>query len=330
MLRVQRGREMPFEAAVGSPGRPDAVWDLASLTKPLAATTVLMTLAAEGRLSPSDPLARFVPEAAGTDKAALTLASLLDHSAGLPWWRDYARAARRALGPGCGGTPAAREEVLRRVLAEPLTHAPGTKAVYSDLGFMLLDRVIEAAAGVPPDAAFAARVAAPLGLSRTAFRPPPDWDLVPTSRTARLRGLVHDGNARVLGGVAGHAGLFGTAAEVASILAALHAAWAGSRAGPFWPEVVRRFLARSEVPGSTRTLGFDTPSASGSLAGDRHPPRLVGHTGFTGTMFWLDLDSGTSLVLLTNRVLLGAARAPIPRLNDVRRAVCDAVWDAVG
>jgi len=128
VLRVDRGGRALFEAAVGTPGRPDAVYDLASLTKPLAATTVIMSLASDGRLSPSDPLLRFLPEAAGTGKEAFTLASLLDHSSGLPWWKDYAGDLVRAHGPVVAGTNAARAEVVSRVLAEPVQRAPGVAA----------------------------------------------------------------------------------------------------------------------------------------------------------------------------------------------------------
>ena len=331
VLRVDGPEGCLFEAAVGRPGRPDAIYDLASLTKPLATTTCLMTLVAEGRVLVQDPLGKHLLEAIGTDKESLTIASLLDHSSGLPWWQDLARPILRRLGPKAAGSMEAKREVLRMVLSTALTHPPGTKAVYSDLGFILLGFVVERLSRLPLDEAFSKKVAIPLGLAGTFFIriaegiPKPGPGLVPTTR--RARGRVHDTNAYCLGGVAGHAGLFGSAAEVARVLRALHRAYLGHRDGPFDPDVVSLFLTPSRVPGSTRTFGFDTPSQEGSLAGDRHPPRLVGHTGFTGTMFWLDLDSGVSIVLLTNRVRLGA---PIPALNEVRRAVCEAVFDALG
>jgi CubicO group peptidase (beta-lactamase class C family) len=142
-----------------------------------------------------------------------------------------------------------------------------------------------------------------------------------------LRGEVHDDNAFLLGGVAGHAGLFASAADVEAFATATWRAWQGERAGPLDPGVVRAFLAYPPAQGGTHVLGFDTPSATGSSAGSRHPPRLVGHLGFTGASFWLDLDSGVAVVLLTNRVHPTRTNA---RIQAFRPALHDAVWTSLG
>ena len=352
VLLVARGEETLLLEAVGRtalpgtglpalPAAPDTVYDLASLTKPLATTAVLMTLVADGRVRLDDPVGRWVPEVRGTGKEGLTLASLLAHSSGLPMWCPFAADIVTERGQVAAGTRDARAYVARRIGEEPLEYPAGQGCAYSDLGFILLGWVVEAATGSGLDAAFRDRVARPLGLARTFFvrvgvgvaSPPPvprdevaPTEFCPTRRRV-LRGEVHDDNAWALGGVAGHAGLFGTATEVAAIVRAMLAAHLGGADGPFSPEVVRRFLAlESSPPGTTRTLGFDTPSAQGSSAGTRPPPGLVGHLGFTGTSFWADPATGPHVVLLTNRVHPTRANEAI---KDFRPALHDAVWAAL-
>ena len=330
---------LPGLAGPANPVRPDTVFDVASLTKPLATTAVLMTLVAEGRLSVTDTLGDRLPGLAGTDKGAIDLASLLAHSSGMPAWRPFGEDIVRALGEAAAGTEATRAEVARRVAAEALESPPGTSEAYSDLGFMLLGRVVEAAAEARLDEAFASRIAGPLRLARSFFVPieagraeacpVPVEEVAATERCPTrgrvLRGEVHDDNAFVLGGVAPHAGLFSSAADVAREVSAMFDAWAGRR-GVFDPGVVRAFCSARPLPGGTYVPGFDTPSTTGSSAGDRHPPRLVGHLGFTGTSFWLDLDSGTVVVLLTNRVHPTRANEAIKAFRPV---IHDAVWDAL-
>ena len=351
VLRVSRRGRLLFEEAVGrialpeaggpdGPVTPDTVFDLASLTKPLATTTVMMALVARGRLAPDDPVGRWVPDLAGTDKMAIPLSQLLAHVSGLPPWRPFGEWLLREHGPAFAGTPEARSEVLRRIGWATLESARATSCVYSDLGFILLGWALEAAGAAPLDRLFADVVACPLELPRVFFAPvlaglaapfpvPLDQvaatELCPTRRRV-LRGEVHDDNAYLLGGVAGHAGLFGTAAAVDAIVTALHTAWRGGDGGPFDSAVVRRFWTVPRVPGSTRVWGFDTPSPVGSSAGARPPARAVGHLGFTGTSFWLDLDEGVVVTLLTHRVHPSRWTTGI---HAFRPALHDAVWTAL-
>ena len=254
----------------------ETLFDIASLTKPLATVTLTMMALEAGRLALDD---RPRPE--------LTVAQLLAHASGLPAWKP--------LG-------ATRAEVLRAVETEPLESAPGTQSRYSDLGFILLGAAVERALGRPLDEAFAARVARPLGLG-TAYGPRDPAACAPTEGT--LRGVVHDENARALGGVAGHAGLFSTAHDVSRLTHALVAAWNGVRSTVprlVPPARVRQFWSPSGVPGSTWCLGWDRPAPTGSSAGARWPRDGVGHLGFTGCSLWIDPPRGRWVVLLSNRV----------------------------
>ncbi len=348
LLVAQAGRVVLEEAVgftacpgLGIPPRPvgpDTVFDLASLTKPLATAAIAMMLVARGRMGLDATLADCLPAARGSDKAALRIADLLAHGAGLPAWRPYGADLVRARGEAVAGTPATRRAVLSAILREPLESPPGTVAIYSDLGYLLLGLAWEHLGGARLDRLFARWIARPLGLRRTFFipvsrgvvrtPPVPADDFAATERCPTrgrlLHGEVHDDNAFVLGGVAGHAGLFGTAREVWTLLDAM----IGATGTVFDPGVAREFcsLARA-VPGSGRTLAFDTPTPGASSAGTRYPAGLVGHLGFTGTSFWLHPEARTAVVLLTNRV------HPTRDNDEVRAfrpALHDAVWEGLG
>lgn len=348
-LLVARAGRVVLEEAAGStahpglgvsprPVGPDTVFDLASLTKPLAASAIAMVLVARGRLDLDARLGDCLPAARRSDKADLGVADLLAHGAGLPAWRPYGADLVRARGEAVAGTLEARRAVLSAILREPLEQAPGTRAVYSDLGYILLGLACERLAGARLDRLFARWIARPLGLRRTFFvpvwrgvaqdPPVPTHDIAATERCPTrgrvLQGEVHDDNAFVLGGVAGHAGLFGTARDVWTLLDAMTDA-AGT---VFDPGVAREFrsLARA-VPGSGRTLAFDTPAPEASSAGTCCPGGLVGHLGFTGTSFWLHPEARTAVVLLTNRV------HPTRDNDEVRAfrpALHDLIWKALG
>jgi CubicO group peptidase (beta-lactamase class C family) len=223
--------------------------------------------------------------------------------------------------------------------AEAPEAAPGARAVYSDLNFILLDWIIERVTGRPGDAVFSEWLTAALGLESPCFV---DLKSPATAASARrgrtfaatercpwrrrtLVGEVHDDNAYAMGGVSGQAGLFGTIGDVA----ALAEAWLGSflgRSGPFEPRLVRRFWQRSSLPGSTRALGFDTPSPGASQAGSRFGPRTVGHLGFTGTSLWIDPDSDVITVLLTNRVHPTRGNDAIKRFRPVLHERVAELW----
>ncbi len=303
-----------------SPPDERTVYDLASLTKVVALTPLVLDAVTSGRLDLDEPVARRVPEFAGPGKDAVTLRHLLTHSSGLPAWRPLYREAPD------------RDSALALVFATPLDTAPGARERYSDLGLILAGVVIERLEGAPLDVLAARRLAA-LGLHETRFRPPAAWTrrIPPTEldpwRGHVLRGEVHDENAARLDGVAGHAGLFGSARDLLRYgewwLARVGhggpggvAAW--RPAGTRLDSVARAFTARQDlVPGSSRALGWDTPS-EGSSAGPLLANWSFGHTGFTGTSVWVDPSRALVVVLLTNRV---HPTRDNPRVGPLRRAV---------
>jgi serine-type D-Ala-D-Ala carboxypeptidase len=321
--------ELRWEGAAGTVSRepgaaavtPDTVFDLASLTKPLATTLALMVLAARGRLKVDAPLGQVLPAPwLPPDKRPLSLASLLTHRAGLPAWHPFYQEVLAA-------PPPARPGLLARLAAAtPLSHAPDSATLYSDLGFMLLAAVVEEVSDVNLDRFCREAIYRPLGLKTLGFIPlPQSAQTVPATENRipktenRLYaatepglipgrpggGEVHDENAWAAGGVAGHAGLFAPGREVFHLAASLYRAYTGERLGPLAPATVQLFFT---VPsGADRALGFDIPGPDPVLraAGRYFSPHSVGHLGFTGTSFWLDLDSGQMVVLLTNRVHLG-------------------------
>lgn len=334
VLLVSRGREILFHRAygvanlfTGSAVGLDTVFDLASLTKPLATALALMKLTAQGRLTLETPLGFLLPEFAHTEKRAITIAQLLAHQSGYPAYRPYYRALHR-LAPGL------RAACLRRLLvAQPLADTPGRRTIYSDLGYLVLQWVAERVSGRPLDRFLQETVYEPLAVDRLFF---PGRDGVPDGgsvaatefcprRNLLLSGRVHDDNADVVGGVAGHAGLFGTARGVHQVLRRLLDAHRGSAESlALRPDLVRLFCT-PWGPGG-RPPGFDRPEGRGSSAGRHFSAHTVGHLGFTGTSFWMDLERGVIVVLLTNRVHPSRANAAIrtfrPRLHD---AVMEAV-----
>ncbi len=240
----------------------------------------------------------------------------MSHSSGLPAYEPFYRELI-ALEPS-----QRQDDLLAKVLRTPVMARPGAASCYSDLGFMLLTRVLESVYGSPLDHLASPSLASEgdgsLGFYR--LRVPTDPTLAPERlvpvtgavaateycpwRKRLLVGEVHDENAYCLGGVAGHAGLFGNAHGIYRLLVFLWKVQRGSIEHPFWvPEVVREFWRKqSALPNGTWTLGFDTPSPQNSSAGNYFSPRSIGHLGFTGTSFWFDLDREILIILLTNRV----------------------------
>ena len=304
-------------------------FDLASLTKPLATTLLVLTQLREGLIGLEQPLAHFFKEVP-PDKQDIALRDLLNHCSGLAAHQPYYQSLMDQ-------PLAERKAILRRtILAAPRQYQTGTKALYSDLGFLLLGLVVEQVSGQGLDALFQERIAKPLGLSETLFfnragaaRP----GSYAATEFCPWRGRVLDGEASdencfALGGVAGHAGLFGTTGAVLSLAAAIHDLWLGEPSPlAIDPAEAQRFLTRQPTPGSTWALGFDTPSASGSTSGRFFSPRSAGHLGFTGTSFWIDPDQHVMLVLLTNRVHPSRENHGI---RAFRPALHDAVMQGLG
>ena len=320
-------------AAVGHYGADDrrpvtteTVYDLASLTKVIGLTTAAMLLVDSGKLDLDAPVQRYVPAFQGPNKERVMIRHLLTHSSGLPAWRPlYAESADR-------------EHALALVDTTPLMRQPGDTFVYSDLGAMVLAQAVQAVSGQRLDDFLAARLFGPLGMTSTRYLPPESWRsrIAPTEndtmfRHRLLRGEVHDENAGRLGGVSGHAGLFSTAPDLARFAQWLLDTRRG-HAPPFAalrrlsPPLVQMFTQRQNIPpGSSRALGWDTPSENSS-AGTQMGPNAFGHTGFTGTSIWFDPDRDLFIILLTNRVNPTRANT---RIFQVRRRVADLVNDAL-
>jgi serine-type D-Ala-D-Ala carboxypeptidase len=333
-----RGRE-----AMNTPMQVDTIFDLSSLTKALATTTAMMLLVREHKLHIDDRVTRFFHNFGVHGKTHVTFRQLLAHCSGLPGWKPFFRDVIRVEREGRVNFVASRgakEYVYEQIHREHAEYEPGTRSVYSDLGFMLLGELVELVTRTPLDRFCHERVFRPLGMRSSAFV---DLSLVrsrqlstvtdmiaPTEqcpwRNRLLCGEVHDDNAYVMGGVAGHAGMFGTAADIDRIASRLRACWRG--ADDFLPrELVREFWTRDPaVAGSSWALGWDTPSPAHSTAGSRIGPNSVGHLGFTGTSLWIDLERDAHVILLTNRV---HPHRDNDRIREVRPRVHDAIWEAL-
>lgn len=277
----------------------DTIFDLASLTKPLATATAVLWLAERGALELDAPVARYLPGFGEGGKAGVRVRDLLLHRGGL------------APADGLAGYAAGPEAALARILALSPASEPGAGFVYSDLGYIVLAELVRAVGGRPLDEIWRTEIAAPLGLSDAGFRPPEALRarIAPTERAgsegAFLRGVVHDPRARALGGVAGHAGLFGTLEDVARWCRMVLGG--GELAGRrvLSPASAAALLGPEWLPDGSggRTLGLDVDTPYASARGRRFPRgRSMGHTGFTGTSLWLDPESGTYLVILASRL----------------------------
>jgi serine-type D-Ala-D-Ala carboxypeptidase len=307
-----------------APGAPavDAatMYDLASLTKVVATTTAAMILEEEGKLDISRTVQSYLPEFNAPDKAAITVRMLLTHRGGLeafaPLWKDTR----------------GRADYLAKINARPLANPPGTKMVYSDWDFILMQDVIERITGTTLDAFVAARVFGPLGMTSTRFLPDTTdaalmRRIAPTEKDTlrgQIHGTVHDPNAWALGGVSGHAGLFSTVRDLAIFVQMLQNGGSYKGTHLLTAATITRWTAPQD-PHSSRALGWDTPSDVSS-AGRYFSPRSFGHTGFTGTSIWVDPERGVFVVLLMNRV---NPHGLATRHAQLRRDVADVVQSAI-
>jgi CubicO group peptidase (beta-lactamase class C family) len=297
-----------------------SLFDLASLTKVVATTAMAMILYERGLLDLEAPVTAIVPEFTNNDsrRREVTLRMLLAHSSGLPAYEKlFLRAKTRA-------------DLLQAAFTTPLVAAPGARAEYSDISFIILGVVLERLADESLDAFCQREIFGPLGMANTTFNPtralkdsiPPTAD----DRTFRhriIQGEVQDENASVLGGIAGHAGLFSTAEDLAVFAhAMLNGGYPILRS-----TTVELFSRRESAPeGTSRALGWDTPSAP-SQSGKYFSPRSFGHLGYTGTSLWIDAERQLSITLLTNRTWPDCKNEAI---KQVRPAFCDAVIEALG
>jgi CubicO group peptidase (beta-lactamase class C family) len=292
-----------FNYDPGSPAvEPGTIYDLASVTKVVATTTVAMLLYDRGRLDLDQPLGDILPAfVIGAQSSLLrcevTLRTLLAHSSGLP---AYARLFEIAQKPA---------QLDKLCLEMPLEAAPGTRSEYSDIGFILLGKALEVLAGEPLDAYCSRQIFAPLRMQTTRYKPPSHWrnSIPPTVDDTAFRGRiiqgeVHDENCFVLGGVSGHAGLFSSALDLLRFAACILSGGLTSNGLQLLKsETIHRFATRQIPPlDSSRALGWDTPSGESS-SGHHFGAGSIGHLGYTGTSLWIDPIRELAVVLLTNR-----------------------------
>jgi CubicO group peptidase (beta-lactamase class C family) len=288
----------------------DSIFDLASLTKVIATLPVILTLCASGLLRLDDAAAGFLPGFSGDGRDDITIAQLLTHTSGLPATRKYYREL------------SAVPDAKAAILAERPVTPPGTATNYSDIGFMLLGLVAEAVCGTDLATAARASVFEPLGMPATSFNPVPDAGrhYAPTESFdggPPLRGVVHDRNARLLGGAAGHAGLFAPASDVVAYLRA----WTGAVVPPWGGELTSLARRRITPPGQpARGLGWVLADNTRGSFLPASWPGSAGHTGFTGTSVAFHPRSETWVVLLTNAIRSGRDRAQITALRQAIHA----------
>ncbi|MEP7131969.1 MAG: serine hydrolase, partial [Acidobacteriota bacterium] len=308
VVLVGRGERVVYRRAfgdravepAGEPMSADTVFDIASLTKCVATAPSILILVEEGKIRLGDPVARYIPEfaAGGGERSKVTVEQLLTHRAGLPPDDPIELYS---------GTP---EEIFARKYREPLQSRPGSEFVYSDVGYEVLGEIVRRVSGKSLDVFAAERIFRPLGMKETEFRPRGEGR-IPSSRIApteqregrAMRGEVHDPRAYAVGGVAGHAGVFSTADDLARFCRMIlgGGVFGGARIlSPLGVEALTR--PRFYEDGDIRALGFDIETGFSNNRGDLFPRGSFGHTGFTGTGLWIDPASRTFVVFLSNRV----------------------------
>jgi CubicO group peptidase (beta-lactamase class C family) len=292
----------------------NTIYDVASLSKVVGTTTAIMILYDEKKIGLDDPVINYIPTFGGGDKDKVTIRQLLTHTSGLPAGRDIWRIAQTPL------------EARALVLSTPLEGRPGAQYIYSDLGADILGLLVEVVAGEPLDKFLARRVFEPLGMNETMYRPADSlkYRIAPTEVTPPrgypLRGEVHDENAYALGGVAGHAGLFSTAADLSIFAQMMLNGGEYNGVQIVSKPTVELFTSRAF---GHRALGWDT--AEGDYGSGKYlGPTAYGHTGFTGTSMWIDPEREMFVILLTNRVHAARALRPAKVISDVRADLSDA------
>ncbi len=334
VLLCARGETILYHRAFGladlssrKPVTTDAIFDLASLTKPLATALLACVLVQDGKLSLKTCLGDVLHHLVPASKASITMDMLLRHTSGLPAYKPFFMEISHEEKSG-------RDSLRTLVMAEPLEAAPGTRQQYSDLGYILLAWVLEEITGLGLDQAVRKKLHEPLGVGNLFFMD------VPSSReklSSRLfvsnqdcpwrkkiiTGEVDDENAWVAGGIEGHAGLFGDAVSVYVMCREILNTLKGREDTLFDPLVLQRFVQK--YPGQEMVAGFDTPRISGSSAGSHVSSLAIGHLGFTGTSFWIDPDSELVAVLLTNRTHPSRSNE---KIKEFRPVIHDCIFSA--
>jgi beta-N-acetylhexosaminidase len=307
----------------------NTIYDMASVTKVVVTTTSVMKLVEQDRLALDIPVVRYLPEWAAAEKSdpdptwrsRVTVRNLMLHDAGLPAHRDFYKQAK------------GHDAMLAAVMAEPLIREPGKQVEYSDLGLILVGEIIERLTGESLDKFAKEEILNPLGMADTMFNPPRSLRdrIAPTELDSDFRkrlvwGEVHDENAWAMGGVAGHAGLFSTAGDIARFAQMLLNGGIYAHRRLLSRETIQTFTTRQTIGDSARAIGWDVPTQPSS-GGHYFSEKSFGHTGFTGTSIWIDPERGLFVILLTNRVNPTRANE---KIRQVRPALHDAVFEALG
>ena len=334
MLLIAKGNNIVFFKEAGdrvlipcaAPMHKNVIFDLASLTKPLATTLAVMKLVDEKKIDLDQSILSLLSKAVPREKRGITARLLLSHCGGYAHWKPlYVDLQNFRLEK--------RREILReRLLDMPLVYVPGKDSIYSDLGFMVLEWAVEEISGVRLPLYLDKYFYRSLMLKKTflyhgSSQHQFEEDQFAATEECSWRkkivlGSVHDENAYVLGGYSGHAGLFGTCEEVYAIVNLLRAHFFMHRNDYFDPDTVREFFTRQDiVQGSTWALGWDTPSPQDSSSGKYFSAKSVGHLGFTGTSTWMDLEQDIIVIFLTNRIHPSRYNEKIkefrPKLHDL-------------
>jgi beta-N-acetylhexosaminidase len=311
--------------AGATPVAEQTIFDLASLTKAVVTATLVAQEVEPGKMNFDAPVAAYLPEWLGhersTARQSVTIRHLLTHTSGLPAHVDFFKLAK------------SKSEIIARSLREPLEYEPGTKSLYSDLDFMILGEILERITGKPLDLLAQERIFAPLGMRNSVFNPTRDLRarVAPTEHDATFRkrlvhGEVHDENAFAMGGVAGHAGLFSTAGDLAIFARAMLNRGSIGSQRILRPATVSEITKAQPLSGNTRTLGWMVPTENSS-SGRYFSKSSYGHTGFTGTSLWIDPEKDLAVILLTNRVYPTREN---DKITAVRPAVHDAIVESLG
>jgi len=303
-----------------NPIKEDAIYDLASLTKVTATTPSIMKLVDEGKISLGDKVGKYIPEFRTSEKQKITIRNLLLHNSGLPAFRVYIDSLKTEA------------EILKAIKNEPLIYKPGSQYEYSDLGFILLGEIVEQVTGMPLDQYARKTFYYPMGMNSTFFNPKekgkwisdriPPAEIDTTYRHKTIRAEAHDERAYYLNGVAGHAGLFSTAEDLAVYCQMLLSK--GSYGGRQYlkPTTVEKFTKRQSKL-VNRGYGFDRKSKDFSTAGSLTSDQTFGHTGFTGTSYWMDPEKNMAIIILTNRTY--PHRSYGHDISQIRARIADAV-----
>lgn len=305
----------------------ETIYDLASVTKVAATTAIAMHLWERGQILLDIPVKSYLPEFAGGNKDSVTLRHLLTHSSGAHWWVDLWNKAED------------KETALEYIYQLPLDYTPGDSMIYSDLGLIMMGKILETVTGKPLDQLAKELIYQPMGMTNTMFNPPGEWlhRIAPTEiggsmNRSLIHGDVHDENAHFLDGVSAHAGLFSTAEDLAALAQMLINGGIYRHKRFFSPETVKYWTTHQHMPEwSDRALGWRIPSDEGSSAGDYFSRGSFGHTGFTGTSFWVDPNRKTAIILLTNRVHPTRERGGMHQVRrDFHNAAMKALLKASG